>query len=69
MGEHRLRAEPTMSREERDRLIVSLQRSGWTATKIAGHLGMTRPGVSAALKRLRAEPEDFWDGWEGDRAD
>ena len=64
MGEHRLRPEPTMSRETRDRLILSLRSQGLSTTKIAHRVGITRPGVEAALRRLRNEQDDDWAEWE-----
>jgi hypothetical protein len=51
-----------LSREERDRLITSLREKGWTTGKIAAHVGMSRLGVEAALRRLTDLPEKYWEG-------
>jgi hypothetical protein len=41
-----------LSSDERDRLIVSLKRKGWSAARIAGRVGMSKGGVQFALERI-----------------
>lgn len=41
-----------LTSDERDRLIVALRRKGWSATRIAARVGMTRGGVQFALERI-----------------
>ncbi len=45
-----------MTQLERDKLIVTLKRKGWTQAKIAHRLQMTQPAVCLALQRLAGKP-------------
>ena len=42
-----------VSAEERDKIILTLRRRGWTYARIAKHVGMSENGVSASLTRIR----------------
>ena len=55
----------SMSRAERDMLILKYHRQGWSNAAIARALGdITRQGVQQAVARL-TEPSDdeYWYGW------
>jgi transcriptional regulator of acetoin/glycerol metabolism len=46
-----------LSAAERDRLIATLRAKGWTLSKIAARVGMSRSGVLRALERIeRGDP-------------
>jgi transposase len=49
------REEQLLARHERDRLIVALTKKGYSHSKIAARLHMSRRGVGRALKRIAAE--------------
>jgi hypothetical protein len=44
-----------MSRQSRDKLIMSLHRKGWSDSKIAEHLHMSRRGVGTARERIACQ--------------
>jgi hypothetical protein len=67
-----LAARTGMTGYERDRLIASLDRKGWSQTRIAGYVGLTQSGVHRALRRLAGKPRsvsvglDMCEGCWGD---
>jgi len=64
-----------LTTKQRDQLIWSLRRRGWSQVKIAKHLGMTQPAIHYALNRLMGKPrrqvasKEFDDGMECDPLD
>ncbi len=45
-----------MTESERNQLIWTLSRRGWTQAKIAARVGVTQQGVSYALQRMMGKP-------------
>jgi DNA-binding NarL/FixJ family response regulator len=45
---------PEMSGPERDRRIMELSARGWKPAQIGKAVGMSRQGVEAAIRRIRA---------------
>lgn len=41
-----------LSADQKDAMLVTLRRRGWTLDRIAKHMGMSHGGVHAALKRI-----------------
>jgi hypothetical protein len=56
------RFEQTMSRDERDKLIMALHRKGWSDTRIAGYLKMSRRGVGTARERIAGTGREVIEG-------
>lgn len=63
-GSMRDRHVSSMSRVERDALILKYHRQGLTNAAISRLLGdITRQGVQKAVARLTDPEEDYWAGW------
>jgi hypothetical protein len=59
MKDHHRRIPATMSKEEKERLIVELRRRRWTYEKIGKQVGMSKNGVMQLLRRV-TNPEKYY---------